>query len=164
MGSRERLCASVKPPKVAKKLWEGRQPLGRIINGLPELYMAKLESGDWAIMQDKSTGESTGSQVCLATISPVNMALLLGNAKAPYALSVVPAASPPRPRKAPRRQPSSVTDSGDGQLPDPSDTPPPTAPIAVGTQGMPLGLAPDWLALETRIRRALVKRSPAGDH
>lgn len=80
----------MRPPKVPRKLWEGRQPLGVIINSLPSLYLAHRENGDWLLMKDGTVSEATGSQICLAIIAPETMQTLLGRSQTPYRLIVAP--------------------------------------------------------------------------
>lgn len=76
----------MKAPKVSKKLWEGRQPLGHIINALPHYWLALRDNGDLWVMWDKSTGESTGAQVCLGVISAATLQTISARANTPYEL------------------------------------------------------------------------------
>lgn len=108
----------MKAPKVFKKLWEGRQPLGHLKNGLPSLYVVVREDGAAWLMQDKSTGESTGAQVCLAIIGADVMAQVREPRKTIPKLvgewiSDAPPKPQPRRRQARSRRPRFSKDSGD---------------------------------------------------
>lgn len=74
-------------------MWEARQPLGVLRNSLPNLWLCVRDDGSLWIMLDKSHSESTGAQVCLATISAETMAVLRGSAREPYHLQIAPEGS-----------------------------------------------------------------------
>lgn len=63
-----------------------RKPLGLIPNSLPQFYLA-MRDGSLLVMQDKSKNPdgATGPQVCLATISPETLQILLAG-KSPMEL------------------------------------------------------------------------------
>ena len=64
----------------------GRRPMGVLANALPAYYLA-MQDGALLVMWDRSQGEATGPQVCLATISQEVLASLLAS-RVPLALTV----------------------------------------------------------------------------
>lgn len=88
------LAVGVSRPQSLKKAAKGtaggapRQPLGLLPNALPSLYLVRaFPSGSLLVMCDKSKNPDgvTGPQVCLATISPETLAMLLAS-KSPVEL------------------------------------------------------------------------------